>query len=74
MKINNIDFPKPPRQATHARLEALGGGVAHVVIKAMDTLVNVEGQIYYGRFRSKSASASFEKLSGPYNWDGEKIT
>mgnify|MGYP001196228206 CR=1 FL=1 len=74
MKINDIDFPKPPRYATHARLEALGGGIAHVTIKAMDTLLGTSGQIYYGRFRSKSPAASFEVLDGPYEWDGEKIT
>lgn len=73
MKINDLEFPKPPRAATHARLEARGGGVAHVVIKAMDTLEGVEGQIYYGKFKGKSATAPFEKLAGPYNWTGSEI-
>ena len=74
MKINNLIFPKPPRAATHARLECDGGGIAHVIIKAMDTLEGVSGKIYYGKFRRKDLSASFEKLAGPYNWSGEKIT
>lgn len=73
MKIKDIDFPKPPQKATHARIEVLGGGVAHTLIKSMDTFVGTSGKIYYGSYKYKSSN-TFEKLAGPFNWDGEKIT